>query len=418
MRPRHVRWLAVLRRTIAALLVAALVTVSTVIVDRVGAAEESVMPAAFAINGFGLRLLEALAAAKPDENTVISPVSVALALAMTYNGSQGETHLAIREALGLGALGDNFNQANQALIETIKDADPSVRMAIANALWAQKGFRLAPAFVKIGRDFYDAPIRSLDFARNPDGAAAVINRWVDHATRGKIPSIIAKLDPGTMLVLTNAVYFKGKWTWPFPKSATAPHDFHTAADATSKVPMMRLGRNFDYLENSDFQAVRLPYGNQRFVMYVLLPKKDSGVPALLSQLNAIRWVQWTRSFGDRQGTLMLPKFTLTYAARLNDALKKLGMGVAFSVDADFSRIHEPPPPLKISDVEHRTFIKVDEKGTEAAAATSVGITATAIMRPAVPPFEMIVDHPFFIAIGEQETGAMLFAGVVTNPPAK
>lgn len=381
---------------------------------RIGNAKEPTAPAGQAINDFGMRLLQALAAEHPGENTIVSPVSVALALAMTYNGSQGETHLAMRQTLAIGPLGDDLNLAEQALIETIRDADPSVRMAIANALWVRKGFRPEPAFVKIGWDFYDAPIKSLDFAAKPEAAAAVINRWVDRATSGKIPSIIDKPDPNTMLVLTNAVYFKGKWTWPFPKRATAPHEFHAAAGML-KVPTMHLERSLSYMENGDFQAVRLPYGNQRFEMYILLPRKNDGLPGLLAQLNQLHWLDWMKSFAERQGTVMLPKFTLTYHAKLNDALAKMGMGVAFSDDADFSRIHQPPPPLKISDVEHRTYIKVDEQGTEAAAATSVAMMPTVAMLPVVRPFEMIVDHPFVIAITEHETGAMLFAGVVTNP---
>jgi serpin B len=392
-----------------------MVAATLTIADRIGVAQESATPAAFAMNDFGLRLLRVLAAAKPDDNSVISPVSVALALAMTYNGSQGETHLAMGETLGIAGLGDNFNLANQTLIETIKDADQSVRMAIANALWVQKGFRLEPSFVKSGQEFYSAPIRSLDFSGNPDGAAAAINRWVDHATKGKIPTIIENPSRSTRLVLTNAVYFKGNWTWPFPEKATAPRDFHTLGGATLKTPMMRLEREFDYLENKDFQAVRLPYGNQRFEMDVLLPRKSDGLPKLLGQLDQLHWRQWTSSFDNRDGTVMLPKFTLNYSARLNEALTKMGMGVAFGDDADFSRIHEPPPTLKISDVEHRTYIKVEEKGTEAAAATSVTIVATMAMRQTEPPFEMIVDHPFFLAIIERQTGAMLFAGVVANP---
>ena len=365
--------------------IAAIVIVAAVAIPaQRGGAEQPAAPAAFAINDFGLRLLRTLTSGNEAQNTVISPVSVAMALAMTYNGAAGETHLAMMQALRIEALGDDFNPLNRALLKTIKSADPSVQIAIANALWAQKGFRIAPDFVKAGRTYYGAPMRSLDFAGNPSGAAAVINRWVDKATKGKIPVIVDKPDPNTRLILTDAVYFKGKWTWPFPKAATAPHDFHAGDGSTIKTPMMRLEHDFDYLANNDFQAVGLPYGNQRFVMYVLLPRKQASMAEMVGKLGELSWHRRTAELKNQRGVVMLPKFTLTYKAQLNDALKKMGMGVAFSEDADFSRIHPPPPPLAITDVEHRTLIKVEETGTEAAAATSVSVGLMMAVRARSP----------------------------------
>ena len=381
------------------------------------AEQKTTATAAPAINDFGLNLLRMLRTGHETQNPIISPVSVALALAMTYNGAAGNTYLAMGLALRIATIGDSMNSLNQSLMETVRTADPSVQMAIANALWAQKGFKIGPDFIKTARTYYKAPIRSLNFAGDPDGAAGVINRWVDKATKGKIPTIIQNPSPNTRLVLTDAVYFKGKWTWPFPKAATAPRDFHVGVANVVKMPMMRLQHHFDYLENDDFQAVRLPYGNQSFAMYVLLPRKHDGLADLAGELSESKWRQWQAEFVTRKGTVVLPKFTLTYSAKLNDALTGLGMGIAFSEDADFSRIHPPPPTLKISDVEHRTYIKVDETGTEAAAATSVSIGALMVMREP-SPFEMVVDHPFFFAITEQESGAMLFAGIVTNPSAE
>lgn len=386
--------------------------------EMIRADQKPAKAAALGINDFGLRLLRTLRAGHETQNTIISPVSVALALAMTHNGAAGNTYLAMGQALRIETISDEVNPLNRSLLKTVKTADPSLQIAIANALWAQKGFKIEPDFVKAARTYYGAPIRSLNFEGNPDGAAAVVNRWVDKATKGKIPMIIENPSPSTRLVLTDAVYFKGKWTWPFPKAATTPRDFHTADGGTIKTPMMRLEHDFDYLANDDFQAVRLPYGNQRFVMYVLLPRKQDGLADLAGKLSESTWRQWEARFANRKGTVVLPKFTLTFEARLNDALSQLGMGVAFSDDADFSRIHPPPPPLKISDVEHRTYIKVDETGTEAAAATSVTIVATLAVMRVPPPFEMVVDHPFFFAVTERQSGAMLFAGVVTNPSAE
>jgi serine protease inhibitor len=395
---------------------ALMIVVAASIPEMIRADQKPAETAASSINDFGLHLLRALSAGHETQNTIISPVSVAQALAMTYNGAAGNTYLAMGLALRIANMGDDLNPLNRSLMETIKTADPSVQMAIANALWAQKGFKIDPAFIKTVRTYYKAPIRSLNFEGNPEDAAAVINHWVDNATKGKIPTIVQNPSPSTRLVLTDAVYFKGKWMWPFPKKATVPRDFHVAPANIIKMPMMRVEHHFDYLENDDFQAVRLPYGNQRFAMYILLPRKRDGLAGLAGELSESKWRQWETRFANRKGTVVLPRFTMTYQAQLNDALSKMGMGVAFSDDADFSRINQAAK-LKISDVEHRTFIKVDETGTEAAAATSVSIVAMAMVREP-PPFEMVVDHPFFFAITERESGAMLFAGLVTNPSAE
>ena len=410
------RWLKLIPAAVAALMVAA-----AMVPRRIGAAGKPGAPAAFAINDFGMRLLRTLRNGHETQNTIISPVSVAMALAMTYNGAAGNTYLAMGEVLRIQTFGDSLNPLNHELLEMIRKADPSVQLAIANALWTQKGFKIEPNFIKTARAYYDARVRSLNFEGDPGGAAAVINLWVDEATKGRIPTIIENPSPETRLVLTDAVYFKGKWTWPFPKAATEPRDFHMADGNTIKTPMMRLEHNFDYLANDDFQAVRLPYGNRRFAMYVILPRKQDGLADLIGKLDELTWHHWEAKFANRKGTVVLPKFTLTYQAKLNDALKQMGMAVAFSKDADFSRLHmppPPPPPLMISDVEHRTYIKVDETGTEAAAATSVTVAMMAAVVREPPPFEMVVDHPFFFAITERESGAMLFAGAVTNPAAK
>jgi len=179
-------------------------------------------------------------------------------------------------------------------------------------------------------------------------------------------------------------------------------------------PMMTRNGSYPYFENDAYQALRLPYGNDRFAMYVFLPRKPGGLPGLLRKFDATHWSRMTARLEDRKGEIVLPRFESTYREKLNDALGSMGMRVAFSERADFSRIHRPPPPLAISDVEHKTYIKVDEEGTEAAAATSVGIVAMAI-REEPPPFEMVVDHPFFCAVTERQSGALLFAGVVTDP---
>jgi serine protease inhibitor len=182
-------------------------------------------------------------------------------------------------------------------------------------------------------------------------------------------------------------------------------------------PMMIRTDWFPYFEDDIFQAIRLPYGNHRFGMYVFLQRKPSGLPDFLRMLDQPHWSEWTGKLQRRNGRIVLPKFKSTYSEGLNDALKSMGMDIAFQNNANFSRIHPPPPPIRISEVKHKTYVKVDEEGAEAAAATSVGtIMMSAVHRMGgPPPFEMIVDHPFFLAIAKQQSGALLFAGVVTDP---
>jgi serine protease inhibitor len=366
-----------------------------------------------AINDFGLRLLRILTD-DSNANVMVSPLSVSLALAMTYNGAAGTTRTTMAETLGIAAIStEEFNRGNRSLLEGIQKADPAVQIEIANALWLQSGFPINPGFLRLTHDFFDAAPESLDFARNPRRAASHINDWVKQRTQGKIPEIIKDLTRSTVLVLTDAVYFKGRWTVPFDQKATKLRSFHLPGGRSVTVPMMAQRGEYRYLETDSFQAIRLPYGHDQFAMYIFLPRGSTGLPDLLRSLDQQHWNQWLAKLHTDEGQIVLPRFELTYGHRLNDALTSMGMGVAFGPEADFSRIHPPPGWLRINDVEHKTYIKVNEEGTEAAAATSVGVVATFVM--ATPPFEMIVDHPFFCAIAEQHSGAMLFAGIVTNP---
>ena len=366
-----------------------------------------------AINDFGLRLLRSLTDGS-GANGIVSPLSVSLALAMTYNGASGATKAAMAQTLGIAAIRDEeFNRNSRSLLDRIQKADPAVQIEIANALWPQAGFRINPDFLRLSRDFFDAAPQSLNFRENPEQAASRINDWVKERTQGKIPEIIKDLSRSTVLVLTDAVYFKGRWTVPFDKKETKPRSFHLPAARSVMVPMMAQRGEYRYLETDSFQAIRLPYGNNQFAMYVFLPRESTGLPDFLRSLNEQHWNQWLSMLIPRKGQIVLPRFESTYGRKLNDSLTAMGMGVAFGPDADFSRIYPPPRWLRINDVEHKTYLKVDEQGTEAAAATTVGIVAKLVR--AAPPFEMVADHPFFCAIVEERSGAMLFAGVVTNP---
>jgi len=377
-------------------------------------------------NDFGFRLLHSLIAAGDEDNVIVSPLSVSIALAMVFNGAGGSTREAMARTLGITSLDEEqINGANHQLLDTLRKADPAVQLQIANALWVKTGFALNTSFVEQTRDYYDATAQSLDFFGDPESAVKTINAWVDHNTQGKIPTIIDKLSRQTRLVLTDAVYFKGRWSHPFDKKATQTRSFHLRSGASVMTPMMVQGGKYPYLETPDFQAIRLTYGSGRFDMYIFLPRESRGesthasaMSRFVKSLDETHWNDWiSRMSGGNEGTIFLPKFELRYARGLKDALTSMGMGVAFDpARADLSRIPAQPIRLWIDFVQHKTYLKVDEEGTEAAAVTAVGVVASVVV--AKPkPFEMIVDHPFFCAITERDSRAMLFAGIITNPAA-
>jgi serine protease inhibitor len=369
-----------------------------------------------ATDDFGFRLLRALAR-DPKQNTIISPLGVATLFAMAYNGAAGATKTEMAKTLGLGSLSDDdINRANYYLMQILAKADPAVQPEIANAVWVQKDYPLNPDFRTVCQSFYGARAANLDFVGDPKGAALKINSWVDKYTHHRIPVLIKEVDSNTRLMLTDAVHFKGGWTSKFRKSETQPRPFHLLSGESRDTAMMEETMDFRYLENKDFQAIRLPYGNGRYAMYVFLPRKTAGLPDFLNSLDQKHWKQWTRQFAPRATKIVLPKFETTYRGQLNDALNEMGMKLAFDGSrADFSRIPLKPTPgnaLYISKVEHKTWVKVDEEGTEAAAATSIEFELLAAIGTSNV---MKVDHPFFFAVAEQQSGALLFAGVVMDP---
>lgn len=367
---------------------------------------------AAATRDFGFRLLDRLVARQPGENVFISPSSVAMALAMTYNGAVGATQQTMATTLGLRGMGAReVNQAYALLAATLHGLDPHVELAIANSLWSRRGLTFDPAFVATLRQYYGAEATTLDFA-DPHASLA-INGWVAHETRGKIARIVPdRIDPGIILYLINAIYFKGRWSVPFDKGATRERPF-TGPDSRQKtLPMMTRTSLFPYYQGTGFQGVSLPYGAGKWSMVVLLPDKGAGLAGLHARLAAGAWDSWLAQFSPTQGTIVLPRFKVSYAHNLNDALEALGMGAAFSGGADFSHMIAGRH-VAISAVDHAAIVEVDEEGITAAAATSVGMTTAA----RVEGFTMVVDRPFLCAIRDHTTGTVLFAGSIVDPIA-
>ncbi|HZD49565.1 MAG TPA: serpin family protein [Silvibacterium sp.] len=360
---------------------------------------------------FGFEVLRDLAAQHPDGNTFISPTSIAVALAVTANGADGATQKAILATLHSGAESiAGFNAANRALAEQINKTT-AVQLSMANALWLQQGISIEPSFRQALQSDYSAEAENLDF-RNPE-STHTINAWVAKHTNDLIRKLLDHIDPATVTMLTNAIAFKGKWTLQFDPKETQPHDFKAASGAVLKVPLMKHSGQYSYANANGLEAIRLPYADGTFAMYVVLPGDPNRMRSFLDELTPDVFTSLTSSLQSRRGTIELPRFTMEYSATLNSILMKLGMGVAFGSDANFRGINKSRP-LQISEVRHASFLRVDEEGTEAAAATSVGIRA-AVARVEPPPFHMVVDRPFFIAIRDERDNQVLFTGVIADP---
>ncbi|NES20576.1 MAG: serpin family protein [Symploca sp. SIO3E6] len=361
---------------------------------------------------FGFKLFSEILKQEKDQNIFISPTSVAIALGMAYNGASGETQQGMAEALELQQLSiEDINQAHNILQTSLATADPDVQLSIANSLWAKQGVPFKREFLQTNQQFYGGKLTELDFA-SPE-APEVINSWVKENTNGKIEQIVEQLKPDDVLFLINAIYFKGNWSEQFDKSQTTELPFYLTDGTTKQHPMMSQFGNYRYAENDSFQAVSLPYGGGRLSMYIFLPSEQTNLEAFQQQLTQENWRQWMNQFQTRDGEIKLPRFQFDYDIQLNDALKALGMEAAFDASqADFSNMTSVP--VKIDEVKHKTFVEVNEEGTEAAAVTSVGIAVTSAVMPQ-SPFQMTVDRPFFVAIRDNQTRTVLFMGSVVEP---
>jgi len=375
---------------------------------------------AAADNGFGFHLLNAVQKSSPRANVVLSPVSAALDLSMVLNGAEGKTQDEMLSTLSLdGAEIDAINTANAQLIKVLRTPSQSVTLSVADSLWADsRRATLRPDYVKQVQASYDAEVADLDFGHS--NSVSRINGWASKQTHEKIPKVIDRIDPADVLLLLNAVYFKGQWKNKFDKTQTRQQDFALADGTAKKIWRMAQSGRFDYFETPDLQAIRLPFGNGDLVMQVLLPAKSSSLEALETELTPELWAVWQSHYVARQGSIELPRFELKSHYRLNAPLQTLGMRRAFdSHAAELSGMFSAPEhargkPFFISMVLQSTYWKVDEEGSEAAAVTSIGVRAAAISRPE-RPFQMIVDRPYLCAIEDRRSGVLLFVGAIYDP---
>jgi serine protease inhibitor len=380
------------------------------------AALEAAQKLSAANNDFAFKLLKQLAKAAPAQNIFISPYSAATVLQMVGNGAAGSTKMEIQQVLGTAKLpADVANMANQEIAQALNSPDTNVILTTANAIWYRQGTTVKPAFVDCNRQFFGATVDPLDFA-DPH-SVDVINHWAEEKTHGKITRLADKLvNPAvTQLILANAVYFKGKWADPFAAGDTKNQPFYLRT-GQKIVPLMHKSKTFSYRRGTGYQAVRLPYRNGHLAMYVFLPDENSSPEKLLSLMSGDVWQRITKpGFGEREGTLELPRFKLEYRVGLKAPLQALGMKTAFGSSADFSGI---APLLYISIILQKTFVEVKEEGTEAAAVTGMEMVMCGPM-PAPDPnsFQMIVNRPFLFLIEDNQTGTILFMGTIFDPQA-
>ena len=360
-------------------------------------------------NAFAFDLVrEATRALSPDSNAFLSPLSAAMALSMALNGANGETWTAMRAALRLDGMQEaDIDQGYRALLALLRGLDSRTEMRVANSLWGHSTLPLEAAFTEAGRTFFEAEVATLDFG-SPEALTA-INGWVDRATSGRIPRLLEEVSPQEVLFLINAIYFKGKWRTAFDVRDTRAAPFRGADGRERVAQLMALKDELRYDETEAYQAVDLLYGNGAFAMTVLLPKAGRSPAQLLAALDPESWSALASRFEERDVALLLPRFRVEYGRKLKEDLAALGMGIAFDASADFSRIADVAPDrLYITRVDQKTFVEVNEEGTEAAAATAVGVGRTS----APVPVEMRVDRPFAFAIRERLSGAVLFLGVM------
>ncbi|WP_319502009.1 serpin family protein [uncultured Draconibacterium sp.] len=366
-------------------------------------------------NEFGLELFQKVYAGEEEaDNIMVSPLSVSLALAMTYNGANGETKTAMEETLKVyGLTPDEINESYATLVAALKSLDPKVILEIANAIYYREGFPVEQDFVTTNQNYYDAEVDALNFG-SPQ-AVNTINDWVVDKTHDKIDKIIDNISGDHVMFLLNAIYFKGIWQSEFDEDDTEDLPFYLQNGSTIQVPTMQKTESLPYYSNNVFRAIKLAYGAGNYNMFVFLPQEENSLENIVNELGVDSWKNWMESFTDTVNIdLKLPRLKYKYEITLNDVLADMGMGVAFGDGADFTGINKGGG-LKIDYVKHKTFIEVNEKGTEAAAVTAVAIVVTS-----VGPHNMQfnVNRPFLYAITEKDTDAILFMGTVKNPESE
>ncbi|MCM3176814.1 serpin family protein [Cytobacillus horneckiae] len=353
--------------------------------------------------------MEMFSEVERDENgnVFISPASLSMALSMLYNGAEGETKKEIANVLQVNGLDvKELNEANASLIDKLQKDSALIQLDIANSMWIDPKYNFQKEFAEVNQGYFHAEMKEIESADN-------INKWVEEATNGKIKDMVkAPLDPNLTAMLINAIYFKGDWQFAFNEEETDEGEFLKGDGSAVSVPFMRMKEELAYLSTDDFQAVSLPYGDGEMSMKIFLPNENSSIEEFEKMLTLENWESWNKEFTEKEGTVVFPKFELEYETQLNETLQKLGMPTVFTSQAELTKVIDDEGPFAVSEVKQKTFLEVNEKGTEAAAATSVAIVKMSLQDQ---PFHIEMNRPFFFTITDNDTGMNLFMGTISNP---
>jgi len=370
-------------------------------------------------NAFGFDLYQRLRRA--PGNLVISPASITTALTMTWGGAKGKTAAQMKKVLHLVGTPDEVMATSGHLARSLQEPSRPIVFRIANQLFCEKTYTLVPAFVEKTRAAFGAPLELLDFKTAPEPVRVYINEWVEGKTEKRIKDLIPSggVKPDTRLVLVNAIYFLGDWAQPFEHGATHPAPFHLTASETKDVPTMNRAAGFRIARKDGVTALEIPYKGGELSMMLLVPDEIEGLAAVEGALDTKKLDALARAMKTEHVGVALPKFEVNPSDTLSlgEDLEALGMPLAFDPGkADFTGIANPPNPgdgLVIAEVFHKGFVRVDEKGTEAAAATAVVMKLRSM--PEAPPRQLKVDRPFLFLIRDNASGLVLFLGRVSDP---
>lgn len=362
-------------------------------------------------NIFGANIFkQVLLDEKENENVLLSPLSIFQALSMTQNGAKGPTKNEMTSVLALNeSQSDDLNAYQKKLVDALKKADNTVNLNIANSIWYRNDVSVESDFVKLNQDYFKAEVNAIDFS-DAEGAKRTMNNWVNKQTNGKIPEIVDEVTPDHVMFLINAIYFYGQWQNKFDAKNTKNEAFYPESGNEVKVNMMHQEASLGCFSNELFTMVEMPYGNGHFNMVALIPNDGRKVREIINAMDDESWALWMENVHPQEVTLGFPKFKFEGDYELNEPLMRMGMPLAFSNSADFTGILKNGG-IKISKVKHKTFIEVDEKGTEAAAVTSVEIFTTSL--PQQIHFKF--NKPFVFAITEKDTNTILFLGKLMMP---
>lgn len=388
--------------------------------------------AATAINAFTLDLYRA--APRGEDNFVISPASMSMAMGIAYRGARGATATDIQRVLRYGEEPTGFTRTNGELMRSLSFAGSHYRLAIANSLFVQDGLPLMPDYQADMAEHYNAGVQRVDYRKDPEAARLQINGWVSDRTNAKIPDLLQPIhiNPLTRMVLVNAIYWRGQWDMPFQPQLTREQPF-TRLDR-SKIPamLMQQENQFRVVERGGVQAISLPFASAEVDMLVFLPRNANGLGKFEEKLDAAglqKWLELIDAADTRSTIVTVPRFKVRTPTDGTKLLKKLGLTVPFADEADFSGMATADYPgelpeatgYKIGAIVHEATLEVDEKGSEAAAATAIVMEVVVSGRvgpPPPPPVIFRADRPFLYMLRERRSDAILFIGRYVDPAAQ